>query len=89
MLDFVVLGGGIAGVQCAEELARLCPTDIVTLISATKRIKVRFQHDTTHVSQRSTLLYGMPCQLSWSDSLHVIDREWETSDVSQKMSKNL
>ena len=39
MPGFVVVGGGIAAVQCVEELARLCPNDAVTLVSATNRIK--------------------------------------------------
>ena len=37
---FVVIGGGIAGVTCAETLAALCPDgDQITLISASPLIK--------------------------------------------------
>ena len=39
MPKYLVVGGGIAAVQCVEELARLCPNDAVTLVSATSRIK--------------------------------------------------
>jgi glycine/D-amino acid oxidase-like deaminating enzyme len=42
-MQFVVIGGGIAGVTCAEELARLSPDDHVLLISASESLKgVRF-----------------------------------------------
>ena len=37
---FVVVGGGIAGVCCAEELCRICPNCSVTLISASFQLKV-------------------------------------------------
>lgn len=36
---FVVIGGGIAGVCCAEELCQLCPEDMVTLITASDVVK--------------------------------------------------
>ena len=38
-LQFVVVGGGIAGVSCAEELAKLCPTVTITLLSASSLLK--------------------------------------------------
>ena len=31
---FVVIGGGVAGVSCAEELCRVAPTSSITLISS-------------------------------------------------------
>ena len=37
--SLVVVGGGIAGVSCAEELAALCPDDHVTLVSASAVLK--------------------------------------------------
>ncbi|WAR07082.1 PYRD1-like protein [Mya arenaria] len=36
---FLVIGGGIAGVTCAEQLSSLCPTEEVALITASKLIK--------------------------------------------------
>lgn len=40
--SFVVIGGGIAGVSCAQELALLCPTANVTIISeSTTVVEVR------------------------------------------------
>lgn len=36
----VVIGGGIAGVCCAEELCRLAPSDEVVLVSASPVLKV-------------------------------------------------
>ena len=36
---FVVVGGGIAGVTCAETLSALCPDEQITLISASSLIK--------------------------------------------------
>lgn len=36
----VIVGGGVAGVCCAEELCRLCPEDQVTLVSADRVLKV-------------------------------------------------
>ncbi|KAL7746464.1 Pyridine nucleotide-disulfide oxidoreductase domain-containing protein 1 [Sorochytrium milnesiophthora] len=41
MVRFVVLGGGVAGVTCAEELARLAlPTDEIFLISQSRILKI-------------------------------------------------
>jgi glycine/D-amino acid oxidase-like deaminating enzyme len=37
----VVVGGGVAGVCCAEELSRLCPRDSIVLVSADRVLKVR------------------------------------------------
>jgi NADH dehydrogenase FAD-containing subunit len=37
----VVIGGGIAGVCCVEELCRLAPDDEVVLISSSTVLKVR------------------------------------------------
>ena len=39
-MKFVVIGGGIAGVCCAEELCRLNPNEHITLISADSVLKV-------------------------------------------------
>ena len=36
----VVIGGGIAGVCCCEELCRLAPGDEVVLVSASPVLKV-------------------------------------------------
>ena len=36
---FLIIGGGIAGISCAQELARLNPDDIIILISASDTIK--------------------------------------------------
>jgi NADPH-dependent 2,4-dienoyl-CoA reductase/sulfur reductase-like enzyme len=37
----VIIGGGIAGVCCVEELCRLAPSDEVVLISSSTVLKVR------------------------------------------------
>ncbi|KAH7623760.1 putative Pyridine nucleotide-disulfide oxidoreductase domain-containing protein 1 [Nannochloris sp. 'desiccata'] len=39
MVNYVIIGGGIAGVCCAEELCRTCPNDSVTLVAATRILK--------------------------------------------------
>lgn len=36
---FLVIGGGIAGVSCVEQLNLLCPDKKVTLITATDLVK--------------------------------------------------
>jgi hypothetical protein len=41
MVNYVVIGGGIAAVCCAEELCRTCPDDSVTLVAGTRILKVR------------------------------------------------
>lgn len=38
-MRYVVVGGGVAGVCCVEELCRLCPDDSVVLVSAAKVLK--------------------------------------------------
>ena len=38
---FVVIGGGVAGVTCAERLSDLCPHDDILIISASRALKVR------------------------------------------------
>ncbi len=38
-MHVVVVGGGVAGVTCAEEVARLSPTARVTLVSASSVLK--------------------------------------------------
>jgi NADPH-dependent 2,4-dienoyl-CoA reductase/sulfur reductase-like enzyme len=40
-MRYVIIGGGIAGVCCVEELCRLRPADTVTLISSSTVLKVR------------------------------------------------
>lgn len=40
-MRFVVVGGGVAGLCCAEELCRLRPGDAVTLVSASRVLKAR------------------------------------------------
>ena len=39
MVHYVVVGGGVAGVCCVEELCALCPEDTVTLVSNDKTLK--------------------------------------------------
>lgn len=41
-MRYVVLGGGIAGVCCAEELCRLCSEHDVALVSGDRTLKVSF-----------------------------------------------
>ena len=36
---YVIVGGGIAGVSCAEMLSTLCPNERVLLISASPMVK--------------------------------------------------
>ena len=38
---FVVVGGGIAGVSCAEMLSVLCPSEKIILLTSSPVIKVR------------------------------------------------
>ena len=40
-MKYVVIGGGIAGVCCAEELCRLNPAEQIVLISADSVLKVQ------------------------------------------------
>lgn len=42
-MRLVVVGGGVAGVCCAEELCRLRPGDEVALVSADRVLKARMQ----------------------------------------------
>lgn len=39
-LRFVIVGGGIAGLTCAEELCRLRKKDVVTLVTVDAVLKV-------------------------------------------------
>ena len=39
---FVVVGGGIAGVSCAEQLSQMCSKEIITLITATDAVKATY-----------------------------------------------
>eukprot|EP00240_Pyramimonas_obovata_P009398 CAMPEP_0118946182 /NCGR_PEP_ID=MMETSP1169-20130426/43751_1 /TAXON_ID=36882 /ORGANISM="Pyramimonas obovata, Strain CCMP722" /LENGTH=90 /DNA_ID=CAMNT_0006892089 /DNA_START=74 /DNA_END=343 /DNA_ORIENTATION=+ len=39
MVHYIVVGGGVAGVCCVEELCRSCPNDLITLVTATDYIK--------------------------------------------------
>ena len=38
-VTFAIIGGGIAGVSCAEQLAYLAPEESILLISATSIVK--------------------------------------------------
>ena len=38
---FVIVGGGIAGVSCAEMLSVLCPQERILLLTASPVIKAR------------------------------------------------
>eukprot|EP00959_Pyramimonas_sp_CCMP1952_P117188 2449489-Pyramimonas_sp.AAC.2 len=38
-MQYIIVGGGVAGVCCVEELCRLCPNDHITLVTATDYIK--------------------------------------------------
>lgn len=40
MVNYVIIGGGVAGVCCAEELCRICPEDSVTLVAVDRILKV-------------------------------------------------
>ena len=48
---FVVVGGGIAGVSCVEQLSLLCPEESIILVSATSVVKM-----VTNLCQMSQLL---------------------------------
>lgn len=39
-MKYLIVGGGVAGACCAEELCRLCPDDQIILISADRTLKV-------------------------------------------------
>ena len=66
-MKYVVVGGGIAGVCCAEELCRLAPDDQITLLSSDTVLKVRelllanLTSSLCHVSS-SRLSSGLACQ---------------------------
>lgn len=49
-MRFVVVGGGVAGVCCAEELCRLRPEDEVTLVSASRVLKASQGMGLIHVT---------------------------------------
>ena len=36
---FIVIGGGIAGVSCAEQLSQMCSKETITLITASDVVK--------------------------------------------------
>ncbi|KDD73665.1 hypothetical protein H632_c1951p1 [Helicosporidium sp. ATCC 50920] len=38
-MRFVVVGGGVAGVCCAQELGGICPADSIHIVSADKSLK--------------------------------------------------
>lgn len=40
MVHYVVIGGGVSGVCCAEQLCRCCPDDVITLVTKDQVIKV-------------------------------------------------
>lgn len=66
-MKYVVIGGGIAGVCCAEELCRLAPDDQITLLSSDTVLKVRellLAHVTSAVHHVSISRSGQPlaCQ---------------------------
>ncbi len=58
-VDFVVVGGGVAGVSCAEELYRVTTTESICLLSASsvlKGVRSTLQLDpcdTRYLSQRA------------------------------------
>jgi hypothetical protein len=41
---YVVIGGGIAGVTCAQELQRLAPSSTIVLVSADSNLRVNFMN---------------------------------------------
>lgn len=65
-MKYVVIGGGIAGVCCAEELCRLAPDDQITLLSSDTVLKVQglLAHVTSAVHHVSISRFGQPlaCQ---------------------------
>ena len=40
--DFLVIGGGIAGVSCVEQLNLICPDKKTILITATDLVTIRY-----------------------------------------------
>ena len=54
---FVVIGGGIAGVSCVEQLIHLCPNESVILVTATSMIK-----SVTNLSQLSQIIQTFDVQ---------------------------
>ena len=56
---FVIVGGGIAGVSCVEQITYLCPDEPVILISASSVVK-----SVTNLSQISIILKILLLQLN-------------------------
>ena len=66
-LPYVVLGGGIAGVSCAKELARLTSSDTrILLISATKLVK-----ETKSVLKVTEVLESLAVYEKTADCFHL------------------
>ena len=71
---FVVIGGGIAGVSCVEQLIHLCPNESVILITATSMIK-----SVTNLSQLSQIIQTFDVQEENNeDSLSQLQDEKES-----------
>jgi glycine/D-amino acid oxidase-like deaminating enzyme len=64
-MRYVVLGGGIAGVCCAEELCKLCYDDEVVLVSSHKTLKVSGEAFATDCCQPAVISLAHLCR-AWA-----------------------
>lgn len=85
--DYLVLGGGIAGVSCAEMLAFLAPNSSVVLITATTMVKA-----VTDINQMTKLLTNFNVvereMMEWQEEhagVKVIQGKVTNIDSSKKM----
>lgn len=77
-MRYVVLGGGIAGVCCAEEICKLCPKDGIVLVSSDNTLKVIIKFDLLpiafHVSTaRTTCMQGVGNVVKYTDNLESFE----------------
>ena len=77
-MRYLVLGGGIAGVCCAEELCKLCPHDEIELVSSDKTLKV--------ISVASLAVVADACQQETSSSPQTfVAGCWQRGEVHRQL----
>lgn len=79
IMKYAVLGGGIAGVCCAEELCKLCPQDSITLVPSDKTLKVSLTQlcsaswATCGCDHRTLMLQGVGNVVKYTDKLEQFE----------------